>query len=289
MKAIFSFIKRNAVFVLIVALAITVAIGVVSAKYVYDGTVANDLKLTIVKGGAEYTIDKTKMHTALRALSPKPKTLKFVKGNEVPATATLVTAEGIQTEGSGTIGVYKATDNTTVYIAPTDSNTAVMYAPENCYNFLNGYSNVTNLGNTLTTLDLKNLDTSRVTDMSYMFTSLSALTSIDLSGFNTARVTNMEWMFYHSYRLPSLDLRSFNTARVTNMSFMFYYNPALTTITVGGGFDVSAVTNDLYMFYYCPQLKGGAGTTYSYSHIDKTYARIDGGPDSATPGYFTGA
>ena len=30
---------------------------------------------------------------------------------------------------------------------------------------------------------------------------------------------------------------------------------------------------------------GGQGTTYNASHVDKTYAHIDGGPSN--PGYFT--
>ena len=39
------------------------------------------------------------------------------------------------------------------------------------------------------------------------------------------------------------------------------------------------------MFNNCPALKGGAGTVYNADHVDKEYARIDGGPDK--PGYFT--
>jgi hypothetical protein len=39
------------------------------------------------------------------------------------------------------------------------------------------------------------------------------------------------------------------------------------------------------MFMNCTSLVGGQGTTYDDSHIDKTYAHIDGGPSN--PGYFT--
>ena len=39
------------------------------------------------------------------------------------------------------------------------------------------------------------------------------------------------------------------------------------------------------MFVGCEKLRGGAQTTYSASHNDVDYARIDGGSDS--PGYLT--
>ena len=39
------------------------------------------------------------------------------------------------------------------------------------------------------------------------------------------------------------------------------------------------------MFNNCTSLVGGQGTTYDDSHIDKTYAHIDGG--TSNPGYFT--
>jgi hypothetical protein len=39
------------------------------------------------------------------------------------------------------------------------------------------------------------------------------------------------------------------------------------------------------MFFDCTSLVGSQGTTYSSSHVDKTYAHVDGG--SNDPGYFT--
>ena len=40
------------------------------------------------------------------------------------------------------------------------------------------------------------LNTSKVTDMAYMFNHCSSLTSLDLSNFNTGKVTNMNTMFW---------------------------------------------------------------------------------------------
>ena len=77
----------------------------------------------------------------------------------------------------------------------------------------------------LTGLNLSEMDTSNVEDMSYMFYYMFAYGShnavaLDLSRFNTSKVKNMEGMFFHSVVTP-LDLRSFDTSNVENMSNMF--------------------------------------------------------------------
>ena len=133
-----------------------------------------------------------------------------------------------------------------------------------------------------------NFDTSRVTNMTSMFQS-TIFTSLDLRKFNTSSVTSMMYMFSENSELTKLDLRSFNTSKVDSMSQMFEECRSLKTIIVSSDFDVRNVEDSSYIFYNCPNLEGGAGTTYDAYHIDKEYARIDGGPTSATPGYFTDA
>ena len=137
----------------------------------------------------------------------------------------------------------------------------------------------------LTSLDLSSFNTTNVTDMSFMFSGCSSLTSLDLSSFSTANVTNMNYMFFYCSGLTSLDLSSFNTSKVTEMRYMFYNSNNLRTIYVGNGWSTAAVTGSTEMFYNCTSLVGGQGTTYNASHVDKTYAHIDGGPSN--PGYFT--
>ena len=70
------------------------------------------------------------------------------------------------------------------------------------------------------TLDLSGLDTSRVTDMSDMFSGCTSLSSLDLSGLDTSQVTDMSEMFSVCYSLASLDLSGLDTSRVTDMSDM---------------------------------------------------------------------
>ena len=78
---------------------------------------------------------------------------------------------------------------------------------------------------------LYNLNTSEVTNMSYMFAGCSGygyLSSIsgypntlNLHGFDTQKVTDMSYMFYGCENLYTVDLSSFNTANVTDLSEMF--------------------------------------------------------------------
>ena len=135
---------------------------------------------------------------------------------------------------------------------------------------------------------LSNLNTSEVTNMSYMFCYCTRLTSLELSHFNTSKVTFMYGMFYGSSGLTSLDLSSFNTTKVTGMTNVFAYCSNLRTITVGSDWSTAAVTSSSNMFNNNTSLVGGMGTTYNDSNPkDKAYAHIDGG--TSNPGYFTAA
>mgnify|MGYP004460367833 FL=1 len=111
---------------------------------------------------------------------------------------------------------------------------------------------------------LELLDTSKVTNMSYMFSSCgrySKVFALDLGdNFDTSNVTNMQSMFQFCGEKSTnftLDLGSkFNTSNVTNMSWMFQYcgaNSNVFTLDFGDKFDTSKVTNTAYMFYNCGQ------------------------------------
>ena len=97
------------------------------------------------------------------------------------------------------------------------------------------------------------LNTSEVTNMTYMFDQCKQLTSIDVSGFNTANVTDMSYMFNLCSGLMSLDLSSFNTTNVTDMRDMFYYCSALTSLDVSG-FNTAYVNDMIEMFRGCSAL-----------------------------------
>ena len=100
---------------------------------------------------------------------------------------------------------------------------------------------------------LEYLNTDKVTNMSYMFTSCSALTSLDVTKFNTGNVTNMSSMFSGCSKLTSLDVTKFNTANVTDMNRMFYNCSALTSLDVTK-FNTGNVTDMSSMFSGCSKL-----------------------------------
>ncbi len=129
------------------------------------------------------------------------------------------------------------------------------------------------------------LNTSQVTDMRWMFYNCSNLKSLNLCHFDTSKVDYMARMFSGCSSLTTLDLSSFDTSLVDEMGNMFSECSILETIYVGSGWDTEGVISSSGMFYHCTNLVGGQGTEYNYTHTDKTYAHIDGGPDN--PGYLT--
>ncbi len=120
----------------------------------------------------------------------------------------------------------------------------------------------------------------------YNMTNLESI--IGMNYLNTSEVKNMAGMFYGCSRLNTLNLSNLNTSKVTFMASMFSGCSNLQTIYVGSGWSTAKVVgtnSSLEMFKGCTSLKGGQSTTYNANHVDKTYARIDGG--SSNPGYFT--
>ena len=111
----------------------------------------------------------------------------------------------------------------------------------------NMFSNLKNL----VYLNLNDLDTSNVRDMSQMFYYLKNI-ELDFSNFNTSNVTNMDAMFAYS-SINNLDLSHFDTSKVTNMSAMFS-NSSFSSLDLSN-FDTANVLDMGAMFYNCKNLK----------------------------------
>lgn len=105
----------------------------------------------------------------------------------------------------------------------------------------------------LASLDLSNFNTEKVQHMRYMFAGCNLLASLNLSKFNTADVRNMNSMFKECYKLNSLDLSNFNTAKVKDMNNMFYNCQNLTSLNLSN-FNTEKVQQMYYMFAYCKNL-----------------------------------
>ena len=129
-------------------------------------------------------------------------------------------------------------------------------------------------------INLRNFDTSKVTNMNCMFCGLPYLTSLDLSGLNTSSTYDMSGMFYGCQLLRSLDLSTFDTSKVTDFSWMFHDCNSLQYINLNNittskakemgsmfvgcrsllsidlsSFDTSEVTDFSYMFFGCNSIK----------------------------------
>ena len=91
------------------------------------------------------------------------------------------------------------------------------------------------------------LDTSQVTNMSYMFRGCASLMSAP--DMDTRNVTSMSYMFQNCAALMSVP--DMDTSNVTSMSYMFQNCAALTSAP---DMDTSNVTSMSYMFYGCAAL-----------------------------------
>lgn len=88
---------------------------------------------------------------------------------------------------------------------------------QNARGLFGGYENLCEIN-----LD-KWIDSSSVSDMSYMFCGCHSLKKLDVSGLDTSNVVNMEGMFYWCSKLQTLDVSYFDTSHVINMKSMFDY------------------------------------------------------------------
>ena len=159
---------------------------------------------------------------------------------------------------------------------------AIKYYSEGQKIFLNSNSSKVFIGlKELHELDMSNLDTSNVNDMSRMFAYLENIEDLDLSNFKVKNVKNMEYMFIGMTKIRNLNLdwenesdvsntrgmfsglksirplnlTKFDTRNVTNMSAMFENMSSLESIQFGEKFITKNVTTMGGMFSNDVELK----------------------------------
>ena len=243
------------------------SIGMKLSDNLESGRYTNKLIFSILTNNYDHIAIMTEgrdFNSKIRSLETTTNKIEHFKKSSTPP-ATTANAKNIEDEDSD----YEIK----LWLDPTDK-TAYYYAePEKVY--LNENSGgmfyredtpaqyLDTIGNwfdNIRDIDLSNFDTSRVTDMHYMFWNMHSLTSLNISNFDTSKVTNMSSMFYNM-NLTSLDLSSFDTSKVTNMSSMFD-NTGLTSLNLSN-FDTSKVTNMSRMFAFMRNL-----TTLDLSNFD---------------------
>ena len=172
--------------------------------------------------------------------------------------------------------------------------------PTTCRSWFNGFSQLTEIKG------IKNLNTSEVRYMSYMFAGCSTLKSVDLTYMNLQNVEDMDNMFYYCLALKTIYLKDLNTSNVKNMKNMFELCTSLEHLDLSS-FNTQNVTNFEKMFYGCSLLKAiyaspkfvvnknnpnfisatemfsrcykltGESKTYNQAHVNGDFAKIVGG------------
>ena len=88
------------------------------------------------------------------------------------------------------------------------------------------------------------LDFTGVVDMSYMFSSNKNLKDLsNIKDWDTSKVTNMSQMFGSTYCPDFSAIKDWNVSRVTDMSYMFTSNSYITDFSFLSNWDTSKVTN----------------------------------------------
>ena len=230
------------------------SIGMKLSDNLESGRYTNKLIFSILTNNYDHIAIMTEgrdFNSKIRSLETTTNKIEHFKKSSTPP-ATTANAKNIEDEDSD----YEIK----LWLDPTDKTAYYYTEPEKVY--LNENSSgmffhedppaqyldtLGNWFNNIRDIDLSNFDTSRVTDMNYMFWNMHSLTSLNLSNFNTSKVTNMSSMFYNMRNLTSLDLSNFDTSNVTNMKAMFHNSWSLTSLNLSN-FNTSKVTKMESMF-----------------------------------------
>ena len=230
------------------------SIGMKLSDNLESGRYTNKLIFSILTNNYDHIAIMTEgrdFNSKIRSLETTTNKIEHFKKSSTPP-ATTANAKNIEDEDSD----YEIK----LWLDPTDKTAYYYTEPEKVY--LNENSSgmffhedppaqyldtLGNWFNNIRDIDLSNFDTSRVTDMNYMFWNMHSLTSLNLSNFDTSKVTNMSSMFYSMRNLTSLDLSNFDTSNVTNMKAMFHNSWSLTSLNLSN-FNTSKVTKMESMF-----------------------------------------
>ena len=180
--------------------------------------------------------------------------LSFVRSDAAPDGVESLGVDGVSVwyeEGqnnTGTIYWHSAVNGNTLVFRNNDTDMSNLFKDCDKYR----------------SIDMTNINTSKITNMSHMFDGCANLRSVNLSGINTSSVQNMSYMFNHAgYNdipmvttkgqyvpntayLQITGLEDFNTSNVKDMSYMFHTCSAQTLDV--SSFNPKKCTDFSYMF-----------------------------------------
>ena len=236
--------------------------GIISS----DQTINYKLRLWFaadIAAEEENRVFKTKIKI-VASQNTKTMVSSFELSNEEKATFTKIVFQDKINEIENTTKTYdlsSAKNNSVVgRIVANGDNTNTLYIQSDGEIFANSnssslfayFTNVKEIEN------LNFLNTSQVTDMSFMFSNCVSLVDINLESFDTSNVINMNGMFtmygQNQGSLKRINLSDFDTSKVTDMTDMFVYNTSLEYLDLSN-FNTANVTNMFHMFARCEKLK----------------------------------
>jgi surface protein len=250
---------------------------------VFRGKLRVEATVGVQDGGtlAAYANDTTSYYAYKASIT----SITFDKKINVPTDA--IASWDVSSASNKSVMAYIVDDGlgTSTYALHIQSNGTTI-APIYCNNLFDGFTKLTTINNlylldtskvidmsdmfsscsSLTNLDVSNFDTSQVTTMYMLFYKDSSLTNLELSNFNTIKVTDMSNMFDNCSSLTNLDISNFNTIKVTDMSNMFDNCSSLTNLDISN-FDTSQVTNMSYMFRDCSSLTNLNVSNFNTSQV----------------------
>ena len=250
----------------------SIKIGMKLSDNLESGRYTNKLIFSILTNNYNHIAIMTEgpdFNTKLKALETATDKIEHFKKSTVAPAASMNAVNIDDEESDYEIKLWlDPSDKTAYYYAETENvylntNSSKMFYREYVEQIKNildldlfsfNTSKVTNMQfmfygmSSLTTLNLSNFDTSKVTDMSAMFCSMRNLTTLNLSNFNTSKVMNMYSMFYNMSSLTTLNLSNFDTSNVTDMTEMFRDMSNLTTLNLSN-FNTSKVMSMYSMFF----------------------------------------
>ena len=141
-------------------------------------------------------------------------------------------------------------------------------SPTTCKSWFNGFLQLTEIKG------IKNLNTSNVSDMAYMFAGCSNLKSVDLTYMNLQNVEDMSYMFYYCLALNTVYLKGLNTYNVKYMNSMFEFCTSLGYLDLSS-FNTQNVQNVQKMFFQCRSLKAIYASPMFVVNITKPTSKAD--------------
>ena len=224
----------------------------VETGVVYDASEIPEETAATYVAYYEYASKGAKMKDALHYLNANP------SGTKITANVTNVifgrnddyadivnNYTGVLADQEQDVPVYAYyVDNGTgydIYVLANDT----IYAPKDSSSLFEDMSEIV-------TMNVENLDVSRVENATRMFRNCKKLQKLDTSNWDVSNMKTMERLFVNCYALENVDVSKWDTSNNTNFCMVFYGCTAMDKVDVSQ-WDTSKGTLFNSMFAYSPK------------------------------------